>query len=156
MSDPFFSDLTESIIRAFEADDLESLTKRRERSHVESLRRQVAAIGAGDFESCLREFDSDIELEIHCPADFPFVRRARGVEQVRAAIAHNFAAVEAQMPRILHVVGQGDIIDITLTETGRIKATGQPYDVATFQQFIFGGGKLVRFREIVCHRTPEE
>jgi ketosteroid isomerase-like protein len=103
------------------------------------------------FVACL---DPNVEMEIHAPAEFPWIRRARGAAAVRDAIEHNFGTVDNQAPQVLSVVAQGDLIDVVLHETGRIRATGQAYDVMGLQQFQFRNGCVRRFLEVLAHRTP--
>lgn len=155
MSEQRFPGVSDIICNAFECDDPAFHHKTLERTHVEAVQRQVTAIGTGDLGACLNECARDVELEIHCPEAFPWIKRARGLEEVRRALEHNFASVENQVPKVLHVVAQGTIIDITLSETGRIKATKTNYDVIGYQQFIFKDGKVVRVREVIANRTPE-
>ena len=116
----------------------------------------VEGLGTSDLLGLLEEMDPGVGLEIHAPVLFPWIRRAKGIDQVRAAVIHNFSTVEAQQTKVLAVVAQGHVVDVTLRETGRIKATQQPYEVVGVQQFVFRNGKVLEFREFVAHRTPDE
>lgn len=150
-----FSPLSEALQRAFEDEDPRPLVKEHEQAQVESLKRLMDSVGLGDiaqFELCL---DPNIEMEIHAPSEFPWIRRARGADAVRAAVTHNFASVEDQVPQVLTVVAQGNLVDVTLRETGRIRNSGYSYDIVGVQQFQFRRGRLVRFSEVIAHRTPE-
>jgi ketosteroid isomerase-like protein len=155
MAHDFVREMPEAVLRSFEADDPSHQGKGYERGRAESLRRQFLAMGAGDVAGFVGEWHPDIELEIHAPAEFPFIRRARGVEAVQAAMAHNFAVLEQQAPRIERVVAQGDVLDVLLTEKGRVKATGRAYDVMALQQFVFRDEKVAHFLEIVAFRNDK-
>lgn len=154
--DSLFSGILQSIQTAFEEDDALYAGKAYELSHIRTIQRQIEAIGAADYGSFAAELHPDVVLEIHAPTMFPWVRRARGRDQVKAAVIHNFATVEAQAPQVFAVVAQGNVVDMTLRELGRLTATQQPYDVTAVQQFIFRQGQVVRFREIVALTTHEE
>jgi ketosteroid isomerase-like protein len=116
----------------------------------------IEGFGTSDLLALLGEMDPEVGLEIHAPVLFPWIRRAKGIDQVRAAVLHNFSTVEAQQTKVLAVVAQGHVVDVTLQETGRIRATQQPYEVVGVQQFVFRDGKVLEFREFVAHWTPEE
>jgi len=51
-----------------------------------------------------------VELEIFAPPEFEWVRYARGVEELSAAIAHNFGSRDEQRPAIQNVITQADTV----------------------------------------------
>jgi ketosteroid isomerase-like protein len=150
----FFSPMSQALQQAFEKDDPDPLAKAHEQCRVDALKAQFDRMGQGDIASFVACLDPNVDMEIHAPAAFPWIRRARGAEAVRGAIEHNFGSVENQAPQILSVVAQGDLIDVLLQETGRIRATGQAYDVIGLQQFQFRQGCVRRFLEVLTYRTP--
>src|SRR4051812_12388834 len=117
MDQPSFPGIHELFGAAFEADDPNLHAKTHERGHVETIQGALQALSLADLTGMLTGFNPNVEMEIHCPDFFPFVRRARGVEEVKRAVAHNFSVVEDQTPTYLNVVAQGDIIDAVLRET---------------------------------------
>ncbi len=150
-----FDEYVRSLQSAFRSDDPRFETRDHEQRHVESLRRQVEAIGGGDLERFLGELDPDVSLEIHAPACFPWIRRARGIEQVRAAVLRNFGSVAQSRHDVLALVAQGDVVDVTLREAGTVRATGEPYDVIGFQQFTFREGRVTRLLEVLAPTCPD-
>lgn len=141
---------------AFEADDTHYPVKCVEQANLDVLKCQLAGVVHGDFEPLMAALHADFALEIHAPAMFPWMRKARGREAGAAAILYNFSVLEDQQSHVLTVVAQGDVIDVTLQETGRLKPTQQRYDVIGIQQYHFVDGKLRMFRECVTGRTPDE
>jgi uncharacterized protein len=156
MSLPIVLELSESLQHAFEEDDPQVHAKDQERGHVECIKRHFKMLSTADLAGFLDELDPDVDMQLHGPAMFPWIRRASGREAVRAAVAFNFSVVDDQRPQILTVVAQGNLVDVTLRETGRIKATQEPYDVVGAQQFVFRQGKLLHFREFIAPRTPDD
>jgi hypothetical protein len=85
-------------------------------------------------------------------------RLTRGLRQLRAlrAIMDEAYRLFDRRCKTRTAVTKLAQLRVTLRETGRIKATQQPYEVVGVQQFVFRNGKLLEFREFVAHRTPEE
>lgn len=146
----------DALERAFREGDARVAEKAAERERVDLVRQIVASLGAGDLDGFARLLDPDFTLEIHAPTFFPWIRRAQGIEAVRAAIAFNFGTVEAQTPEIVSLVAQGDLVDVFLRERGRLRANGLPYEVLGVQQFAFRGSVAIRCVEVLAHRTPED
>jgi ketosteroid isomerase-like protein len=127
----------------------------RSAGHISIIQDQIAAISRGDFEAALSRADDDVELEIHAPPEFPFVRRAKGPANLRSALAHNFGAVEDQQPVISNVLAESNIVVIFGSERGRIKSTGQAYHVEFVHRFTFGDNGLQSIRIIVARVLSE-
>ena len=121
--------------------------------HLLTVAEQIDAIGRGDFEATLRQARPELELEIFAPMEFPFVKRARGIDAVRSAIERNFGTVEEQQPEITNVMGQGDVVVLIGSEQGRIRATGAAYHVQTVHRFTFVGGALAHIQIIAARAT---
>lgn len=134
----------------------ESLAAARTRSsdnaaeQIATIEQQIAAISRGDFEAALRHASSDVELEIYAPQEFPFIKRAHGAGELRAAIEHNFGSVEDQQPVIANVVVQGNVVVLFGSERGRIRSTGADYHVEFVHRFTFDDGALRNIRIIVA------
>src|SRR5262249_42136238 len=118
MAESTFQALATALRHGFEADDPEHLVKHLERGYVQSIQRMIEGLGTSDLLGLLGEMDPEVGLEIHAPVLFPWIRRAKGLDQVRAAVVHNFSTVEAQQTKVLAVVAQGHVVDVTLRETG--------------------------------------
>jgi ketosteroid isomerase-like protein len=121
-------------------------------AHVRSVQARVEAIGRGDLSAALENAADDVLLEIFAPPEFRWIRHARGIDALRAAIAHNFDSVENQTPEILNVVAEGDNVVLFGRERGAIRETGQPYDVQFVERFTFIEGRLASVR-IVAAKT---
>ena len=121
-------------------------------SHVRSVGAQLDAIAHGDLSAVLERAHPDVQLEIFAPPEFPWIRRASGIEELRHAIAHNFGAVTEQAPEIANVLTESDTVVLIGRERGVIRATGQRYDVQFVQRYTFAGEQLASVR-IVAART---
>ena len=127
-----------------------------ERQHLISIERQISAIARGDLDAALANAAPDVQLDIFAPREFQWIAHARGVDEMRRAIAVNFASVIDQAPAILNVIAQGDTVVLMGSETGRIRATGEPYDVEFVQKFTFADGRLVAVRIIAAKRLEKD
>lgn len=122
-------------------------------AHLLSIRDQIAAIARGDLDGALAGAHPDIEFEIFAPPEFPWVRRATGIEPLRAAIAQNFAAVAEQRPTIHHVVTESDVVVLFGEERGVLRSTGQRYHMQFVHRFTFAGGRLKSIRIVAARAT---
>jgi len=120
-----------------------------EESRIESLQRMMRALERGDLDAFQREMHPDVEVNIHAPADFPWRLTARGHDEVRAMLEHNFAAVTDQRPEVLSVVAQGNQLVVVAREHGRHRASGAPYDYHFVQVFTFREDRVSRVLELV-------
>ena len=125
---------------------------RRRTAHIRSVQERVEAIGRGDLSAALENAADDVILEIFAPPEFRWIRHARGIDALRAAMAHNFESVENQTPEILNVLAEGDNVVLFGRERGAIRETGQPYDVQFVERFTFLEGRLASIR-IVAAKT---
>ena len=125
----------------------------RRAAHLRAIQAQIDAISAGDVASVLGQAHHDVELEIFAPLHFPWVTRARGLDEVRRAIAHNFDTVDEQRPEVLNIVSEGDVVVMIGRERGLIRATGERYDVQFVQRFTFRDGRLAAVQIIAANST---
>jgi ketosteroid isomerase-like protein len=123
------------------------------REHIVSVEQQIADIERGDFDAALSNADPDIELDVFAPPEFKWVAHARGIDAVRRALEVNFTYLQDQTPEILNVVSQEESVVLIGRDRGRIRATGQPYDVEFVDRFTFSGGRLRSIRVIAAHRN---
>jgi len=118
--------------------------------HIDSVEAQIAAIARGDFESALSGAAPDVELDIFAPPEFPFVRKARGIAELRDALAINFQSVVNQEPEINTVVTEEDVLVMIGRERGQLRETGLSYEVEFVHRFTFRDGRLIGIRVIVA------
>lgn len=147
---PKLATLHDTMNTAFEADDPNVTTKAFERSLVGAVRQIYTGLGQGDIDVMMQSFTEDVELSIFAPLEFGFRSRARGVEEARALVLHNFQLLEAQAPRITSVVAQGNVVVVSLRETGVVRATGRPYIAYAVQHFTFTDGKVSHFHQVAA------
>ena len=121
------------------------------KANAESLRAQIVALEKGDYGPVLAAARDDVELDIFAPPQFPFVRRARGIEEYRKAIQQNFSNLEEQRPQISSVTADGDDIVVFGREQGRIRGTATAYDILFAQHFKFREGKLASLQIIAAN-----
>jgi ketosteroid isomerase-like protein len=148
MEIPQFDPFVDGIMRRFEADDPSVESKRLEHANVQRIATAFACLGRGDLDAFCEGFTEDVELEIHAPAEFPFIRLAKGRNEFRAAIERNFGTVSDQQAEVLNVVGQGHSIVLIGRERGRLKATGRPYDAHFMYEFTLRGHEISRVFEL--------
>ena len=118
--------------------------------HIDDVSAQIEAVERGDYSLALNNAWDDVALDIFAPPEFHWIFRARGIRDVTNAIQHNFEAIEEQRPEILSVITQADVVVLFGREQGRIRSTGQPYDVEFVHRFTFREGRLAAVRIIVA------
>jgi ketosteroid isomerase-like protein len=121
------------------------------RRHLLSVQSQLEAIARGDFEAVLAQAADDVTLDIFAPMEFPWIRHARGVSELRAAMQQNFSAVEDQQPEITNVHTETNAVVLFGRERGRLVATGQAYDLEFVERFTFRDERLAAVRIIAAH-----
>ena len=124
----------------------------RERDHLRAVREQFDAIERGDLDAVLSSAHDNVQLDIYAPPEFHWTRHAKGLVEVRKAIADNFDTVDDQHPEILNVVTEGDSVVLIGHETGSIRATREAYDVQFVHRFTFRDGRLAAV-QIVAARS---
>jgi ketosteroid isomerase-like protein len=144
-----FSAVTSQLSRA--ADDVRGDA----RENVRSVQAELDAIGRGDFEAVLHDAHDDVTLEIFAPPEFPWIRQAHGLADLRAALLQNFGSVEDQRPTIRDVFAEGDTVILFGAETGRIRGSGLPYQVEFVERFTFRDGRLAAIRIVGAYATPK-
>ena len=120
-----------------------------------AIRDVIEAIGRGDFDAALRDAELDVALEIFAPPEFPWIRRAIGVDGLRAAIQHNFSSVLDQQPEITTITTDGDTVVILGRERGRMRDTGDAYAMEFVQRFQFRAGRLASVKIIAARALDE-
>ena len=156
------ADVPEALVPAFEAGDPLAVGRTRERANVAIMGQIVAAIAAGSYEELRGLLAPDVTLEIAAPATIPWVRHARGIDEVVAAVRHNFGTLRDQRPTPLALAAQGDTVMVMARETGTWTASGEPYEGLVSQQWTFRGDRLACIRSVVAfapnpervHRKP--
>jgi ketosteroid isomerase-like protein len=124
-------------------------------ANVAAVREQIDAIARGDYRAALAGAHPDLQLEIFAPPEFPWIRQARGIEAMMAAMTHNFASLDQQTPTIDNVIAQEDTVVLFGQEQGIIRATGAAYHVQFVHRFTFADGRLVHVRIVAARRDPD-
>jgi ketosteroid isomerase-like protein len=120
---------------------------------VRSVQAQIDAIARGDFESVLAQALPTVTLEIFAPAEFVWIRRAEGLEEFRRALEHNFGSIQDQRAQLTNVFTEVNTVVLFGREQGRIRATGQPYDMEFVHKFTFQDDRLSSVRIVAAHAT---
>jgi ketosteroid isomerase-like protein len=107
----------------------------------------LAAVAADDKQALAQNLTEDAELEIHGFAPFEGVWRKR--DAFITATLDNFAKLVDQKTRVEALVEQGEQVVLLLTETGRLKTTGESYNLRGVLWWSFSGGKLSRVEEFL-------
>ena len=121
-----------------------------EETRVRAVQRMLTALGRGDLDAFLAETHADVALDIHAPSEFPWTLTARGREELRALVEHNFNTVVEQAPEVLNVVAQGDLLVLVARERGRLRGSGAGYDVHFMYEFTFRDDRISHIRELVA------
>lgn len=154
MSDRQFTALMGALTTAFEAHDPVVVHKAHERGHLPVLHDYFGAVALNDFTKVECCFTDDVTLDIYGPARYPFNRHAKGKAAVVAAARANYAMVENQTPHMETMVMQGDLVAMTLTETGRFKATGETYACKGLIQLTMRGNKIAAGLILIADVDP--
>ena len=115
-----------------------------------TVRQQIDAIARGELEGALACAHPEIELEIFAPPEFPWIRRAVGVEALTAAIRQNFSSIDDQRPTIHNVITEHDLVVLFGEERGVIRETGAAYHMQFVHRFTFVGGRLKSIRIVAA------
>jgi ketosteroid isomerase-like protein len=148
MSTIFDTTFLSELVPAFERGDPRAADKTAEAANVRLVEALYRMIATSDFDALAAAFAEDVELEILGPGGAPMVGTRRGPADVIDAIRSNFALLQDQYPEVDTVVAQGDTVVVTGRETGRYRATGQPYELQWMHAFTLQDGRLRRIREL--------
>jgi ketosteroid isomerase-like protein len=121
------------------------------RALIQSVQSQIDAIARGDLDAVLAHALPDVTLNIFVPPEFPWIRQARGIDDLRRALDHNFGSLDDQRPVVTDVFAEGNTVVLFGREQGRIRETGQHYDVEFVERFKFEDGRLSGVRIIGAH-----
>ena len=147
MSEAKFDSYTNSLEYLFRCGDLKAAEKHEEASNVRLIKNIVAAIGRDDLALVSEMLAEDVRLEIRGTDKLPFIRNAKGREQMLDAIIVNFSSLQNQRPIVESVVAQGDTVIITMEEEGEVRATGMKYRIKCVQRFVIKEGKVALLEE---------
>jgi len=150
MAQVSLAEVPQALAPAFEAGDPEHRAKPQERRNVDYMSEMFCAVRDGRFEELAAFMTPDATLEIAASPGIPYVRHARGAEQVAAAVARNFRSVVEQRSEPLALIAQGDTVMVMARETGRWAEDGRPYEILFSQQYTFTDGKLSTFRSVAA------
>jgi ketosteroid isomerase-like protein len=133
------------------ADERNAASQHTVRERLRSVQAQIEAIERGDFEGALAQAAHDVTLDIFAPPEFPWVRHARGIDELRHALQHNFASIQEQRPEVTNVHAEAEAVVLFGHETGRIAASGETYEMEFVERFTFRDDRLVSIRIIAAH-----
>lgn len=149
-----FTALMGALNTAFEANDPAVAVKAHEKGHLPVIHDYFAAVAINDFTKVACCMTEDVTFEMYAPARYPFNRKATGKQDVLATAHENYAMVVDQAPRMETMVAQGDLVAMTLTETGTFKATGESYACKGLIQLRMRGGLIASALIIVADVDP--
>lgn len=142
------SQFIDQLEQAFHAGDPKSKAKDDEARNVRALIEQYQAIARGDFAAAIDAWHDEIEFEMIGPPGSLLAGRWRGKDEVAAAVARNFSALEDQEAEVVSLVAQGDTIAIFAHERGKVRATGKSYECHWVQIYTFAGDKVKQLRSL--------
>lgn len=115
-----------------------------------TVERQVAAIRNGEYVGAVANAHDDVELQVFAPREFSWTSQARGRAALKAALKHNVGTVEDRRRRVANVLSQGDAVVLFGREQGRIRQTGEAYDIDFVHRLTFRDGRLASVRIIAA------
>lgn len=155
MGEMTLAEVPEALGPVFEKGDPLAAGRTQERRYVAIMGQIVGAIAEGNYDELRNHLSPDVTLEIAAPPTIPWVRQATGVDEVVAAVAHNFRTVREQRPTPLALAAQGDTVIVMARERGIWAASGEPYEVLLSQQWTFRGQQLACFRSVAAFTAPD-
>lgn len=150
MSLPINKSFAELFQTAFEDGDKDFATKNFEQNNLHSLQKLFDVLLKGELDSFGACLSSEAEMEIFCPVEFRFIKRAKGSDEIKKATAHNFSILKDQQTNLLSVVAQGNTIICVGQEKGIFGDTNESYDVSFMQQFTISDELVTHLRQIVA------
>jgi uncharacterized protein len=125
-------------------------------SALDTVRDVYGRFAAGDVDGFLNLCADDIEWVVNGPASLEKCRAFRGRDGVRAFldILTRTWAFSDFSPKTF--IAEGDAVVVLGDETGTDTASGTPFANRWAHVFDVRGGKIVRFREFLCHWTGDE
>ncbi len=149
-----FSGVTSQVGEAIA--DMQRPDKEDAAQNLRSIHALIDAIGRGDLDAAISGARPDVRFEMYGPLEFPWIRQARGIAELRTALQQNFDSLAEQHPEITSLTAQGDTIVLIGREHGRVKATGAPYRMQFVQRFLFREGRLASVTVIAAHDVPSD
>ena len=149
MSLPIETKFAQFVQAAFEEGDAGFSGKVLEQENVSFLQGLYGALIQADLDSFADMISPDAEMELFCPREFGFIKRAQGKDTIVQAIVHNFSLLKDQETKLLSLVAQGDTVIIVGREKGKFRETNENYDVHFVQQFTIICGKMKYTRQII-------
>jgi len=119
------------------------------------VRQVYERFGEGDIEGFLDLCAHDIEWVVNGPSVLEKCRAFKGTTGVRdfLSILDRTWAFTSFMPR--EFIDGGEKVVVLGEETGTDKATGQAFQNRWAHVFTTRGGRIVTFREFLCHWLDE-
>ena len=139
--------LDTTLTTLFEDGDPHAAGRAHERRNLGCVSRIFGAVLAGDYDHFEAELTPDVEFQLTGPSELPLRCHARGPAEVRKLVEHNFAATAEQEPQFVSLTAQGDQMVLIGREKGRVRESGQPYEVQFIYAFTFQDGKVSRITE---------
>lgn len=116
-----------------------------EQENVETVQEMYAAFGRGDMDAVLNALTEDVDWLGYGPDDIPLYGQRHG----RDGVAQFFAdaeVLEIEQFETQEFIAQGDRVAALFYESGKVKATGRPYEIRGVDVFTLRGGKIAILR----------
>lgn len=143
-----YSSFLDSLSGAFERNDPMLARKQLERENLSPILSMYEAIGARDWDRLSNLLGPEFEFELLGGPELPNSGES-GRDRVIRALKANFEAVEEEWSRMENLVAQGDEVVAICHERGRIRETGEAYDLRFLVHFRVMNRRLVSARQWV-------
>lgn len=150
MTEMSLAEVPQALGPAFVASHPDAAERVMEHRNLEVMGEIIHAIAAGSYREIAAHLAPDVTMEIAAPLAIPWVRNATGIDEVIAAVTHNFRTVRDQRPTPLALVAQGDTVMIMARENGVWASSGEPYEGMVAQQWAFRDHKLACIRSVAA------
>jgi ketosteroid isomerase-like protein len=108
-----------------------------------------AVLAVGPLDSVGVFLADDVEFELH-DATNTMNGSWSGRGSVLAAMVANFAKVDQQKPVVKGMLADGNTVAVLLSETGVMKASGQPYSATAVHWFTIEASSVRRIEAVIA------
>ena len=155
MSDPNpLAEFIESVRTVFEERDDSVNEKKFEGRNVGRIQSLYQAAADGNLDQFKSHLAEDVSFRIVGATKVRFDRTANGVDAATELVKNNFSRLEYQVPKLISIVAQGDIVYIRGKEAGRFNGADSDYQLNWVQEYTFKDGKVVSFVQFLDDAEP--
>ncbi len=123
---------------------------------LEVVKEAYKCFSEGDLDGCLGLCSENIEWVVNGPATLKKCRAFKGLIGVREYLEILGNTWEYRSFTAKQFITEGNTVVALGEETGHDKMSGSTFENRWAHVFDIEGGRIVRFREFLCHWTDEQ